>query len=185
MLHMEQKDYKLEIVNNLIGRNWHVRGLAKYLGVNHMLLFRKFKELCNKNALDYKQEGKNKIYFLKKTAEAKSYVFIAENYKLIKLLEKYPNLRNAIEKIQRNKKISLAVIFGSYAKYLAKKDSDIDIYIETADKKLKRDIELINSKINVKIGKYDKNNLLIKEIEKNHVIIKGMEEFYERYNFFD
>ena len=122
---------------------------------------------------------------MKKTTEAKSYVFIAENYKLIKLLEKYPNLRNAIEKIQRNKKISLAVIFGSYAKYLAKKDSDIDIYIETADKKLKRDIELINSKINVKIGKYDKNNLLIKEIEKNHVIIKGVEEFYERYNFFD
>ena len=122
---------------------------------------------------------------MKKTAEAKSYVFIAENYKLIKLLEKYPNLRNAIEKIQRNKKISLAVIFGSYAKYLAKKDSDIDIYIETADKKLKRDAELINSKINVQIGKYDKNNLLIKEIEKNHVIIKGVEELYERYNFFD
>ena len=122
---------------------------------------------------------------MKKNTEAISYVFIAENYKLIKLLEKYPNLRNAIEKIQRNKKISLAVIFGSYAKGLAKKDSDIDIYIETADKKLKRDAELINSKINVQIGKYDKNNLLIKEIEKNHVIIKGVEEFYERYNFFD
>ena len=182
---MEQKSYELEIVNNLIGKNWHVRGLAKHLGVNHMLLFRKFKELYNKNVIDYKQEGKNKNYFLKKTLEAKSYVFMGENYKLIKLLEKYPNLRNAIEKIQKNNKIKLAVIFGSYAKGLAKKDSDIDVYIEAKDQKLKREIELINSKINIQIGKYDKDNLLIKEIERNHVILKGAEEFYECNKFFD
>ena len=182
---MEQKSYELEIVNNLIGKNWHVRGLAKHLGVNHMLLFRKFKELYNKNVIDYKQEGKNKNYFLKKTLEAKSYVFMGENYKLIKLLEKYPNLRNAIEKIQKNNKVKLAVIFGSYAKGLAKKDSDIDIYIEAKDQRLKREIELINSKINIQIGKYDKDNLLIKEIERNHVILKGAEEFYECNKFFD
>ena len=182
---MEQKSYELEIVNNLIGKNWHVRGLAKHLGVNHMLLFRKFKELYNKNVIDYKQEGKNKNYFLKKTLEAKSYVFMGENYKLIKLLEKYPNLRNAIEKIQKNNKVKLAVIFGSYAKGLAKKDSDIDVYIEAKDQKLKREIELINSKINIQIGKYDKDNLLIKEIERNHVILKGAEEFYECNKFFD
>ena len=185
MLHMEQKNYKLEIVNNLIGKNWHVRGLAKHLGVNHMLLFRKFKKLYDENVLDYKQEGKNKIYFLKKTIEAKSYVFMGENYKLIKLLEKYPFLRNITEKIQRNKKINLAVLFGSYAKGLAKKDSDIDIYVETTDKKIKRETELINSKINIQIGKYDKDNLLIKEIGKNHVIIKGTENFYENNKFFD
>jgi len=42
---MEQKDYKLEIVGHLVGRGWHVRGLARELGINHMMLFRKFKEL--------------------------------------------------------------------------------------------------------------------------------------------
>lgn len=185
MLHMEQKNYKLEIVNNLVGKGWHVRGLAKQLEINHMLLFRKFKELYNENVLDYKQEGKNKTYFLKKTIEAKFYVFMGENYKLIQLLKRYPFFRNIIEKIQKNEKIQLAILFGSYAKGLAKKNSDVDIYIETMDKKIKYEIELINSKINVQIGKYDKNNLLIKEIEKNHVIIKGVENFYENYKFFE
>ena len=68
---------------------------------------------------------------------------------------------------------------------MAKKDSDIDVYIEAKDQKLKREIELINSKINIQIGKYDKDNLLIKEIERNHVILKGAEEFYECNKFFD
>lgn len=185
MLHMSQKDYKLEIVNNLTWNGWHVRGLAKHIGVNHMLLFRKFRELYNENALDYKQEGKNKVYFLKKTIEAKIYFFMGENYKMAKLLEKYPSLREIMGKIQENKKIKLAILFGSYAKGLAKKDSDIDIYIETANKKIKQEIERINLKVNVQTGKYDKNNLLIKEIEKNHVIIKSVENFYEKYNFFD
>ncbi|MBU0959512.1 MAG: nucleotidyltransferase domain-containing protein, partial [Nanoarchaeota archaeon] len=98
---------------------------------------------------------------------------------------KHSFLRKIVEKIQKDKKIKLAILFGSYVKGLEKKDSDIDIYIETNNKKVKQDLELIDSKINVKIGKYDKENLLIKEIEKDHVIIKGVEEFYERNNFFD
>ena len=77
------------------------------------------------------------------------------------------------------------ILFGSYAKEIAKKDSDIDIYADTISKKVKNEIEKINSKINVKIGKYSKDSLLIKEIEKDHVIIKGIEVFYERNKFFD
>jgi hypothetical protein len=68
---------------------------------------------------------------------------------------------------------------------LAKKDSDIDIYIDTKDSKIKEDIEHIDSKINVKIGNYNKDSTLIKEIEKNHVIIKGIEEYYEKSKFFE
>ncbi len=78
----------------------------------------------------------------------------------------------------------MAILFGSYAKLIAKKQSDIDLYIDTDDKKIKKDVELINTKLSVKIGRYDKDNLLIKEIEKNHVIIKGVELFYEKNKFF-
>jgi len=185
MLHMEQKDYKLEIVNALVGKGWHVRGLARQLGINHMMLFRKFKELYGENVFDYKLEGKNKIYFLKKTSEARAYVLMAENYKLKKIIAQYPELRGVIEGIQKNKKIKTAILFGSYAKGIAKKSSDIDVYVETTDLKLKRELEMMNSKLNVKIGKYNKDNLLIKEIEKNHVILKGVENFYEKSGFFD
>ena len=178
---MEHKDYKLEIINSLLTSNWHVRGLAKHLGINHMIVFRKFKELYEENVLDYKEEGKNKTYFLKNSVEAQTYIFIAENYKLIKLLKRKSFFRRIIELIQKDNRISLAIVFGSYAKGLENKNSDIDIYIETNNSKIKKDIENINSKINVKIGIYNKNNLLIQEIKKNHVIIKGIEVFYEKF----
>lgn len=184
MLHMEQRDFRLEIVNSLVKNNNHLRGLAKNFKTNHMIISRKMKELFELNVVDYKLEGRNKVYFLKKNSEAKAFVFTAENYKLIKLLEECPLLRRIIEKIQSNKKIKLAVIFGSYAKGVAKKSSDIDIYLDTNDRKIKKSLEMSDSKVSVKIGKYDKNNLLIKEIEKNHVIIKGVEKYYEKSGFF-
>lgn len=180
MLHMEQKDYKLEIVNMLLQSNNYVRGLAKKLGTNHMIISRKMKELFEMNIVDYKQEGKNKVYFIKKNPEAKAFIFMTENYKLSQILKKYFSLRKIIEKIQNNKKIKLAVLFGSYAKNIAKKNSDIDIYIETMDRKLKRDLEILDSKLNIKIGRHDRKSLLIKEIEKNHVIIKGVERYYDK-----
>ena len=78
----------------------------------------------------------------------------------------------------------MAIIFGSYAKGLAHKDSDIDVYIETTNLQLKKDIEQLNTKLSVKIGKYNSTNILIQEIEKNHVIIKGVEQYYEKNKFF-
>jgi predicted nucleotidyltransferase len=185
MFHMEQNNYKLRIVNELVKEKQHVRALAKKLKTNHTTILRKLRELSNENVLDFKEQGKNKIYFLKNTSEVKSYIFMAENYKLNQLLKKYPNLRKIVESIQRNKKIKLAIIFGSYAKGLAKKISDIDIYIETINKEIKKELEIVNSRANIKMGKYDSANLLIKEIEKNHVIIKGVEIFYEKYKFFE
>jgi len=182
---MEQKDYKLEIVNELLNNENHIRGIAKKLNTNHMTIVRKTKELAKENVVDYKEEGKNKTYFLKKTVEAKNYVFSAENYKLNKLLKKYPALRGIVEKIQKNKKIKIAILFGSYAKGIAKPDSDIDIYIETGDKKIRGEVSLIDSRLSIKIGKYNKSNLLIKEIEKNHVIIKGVEQYYDKNKFFE
>ena len=71
------------------------------------------------------------------------------------------------------------------AKGIAKKDSDIDIFIEGANKKIKIQLEDFDSKLSIKIGKYDKTNLLIKEIEKNHVIIKGIQGYYEKNKFFE
>jgi len=185
MLHMKQNSYKLEIVGQLLNQNLHLRELSRKLEINPMTLSRKIKGLVEENILDFKEEGKNKIYFLKKTSESKANVFMAEQYKLTKTLKKYPSLRNLIDKIQANKEISLSILFGSYAKGIAKRGSDIDIYIETPNKKIKQDLEILNSKLNIKIGKYNKDNLLIREIEKNHVIIKGVELFYERNKFFE
>ncbi|MEK6863339.1 MAG: nucleotidyltransferase domain-containing protein [Nanoarchaeota archaeon] len=181
---MSQKDYNKEIILDLLKAANHIRGLAKKLKTNQMMSSRKIKELERDNIVDYRQEGRNKIYFLKKTLEAQESAFIAEHYKLIQTAKEYPLLRNIILKIKAEPKIKLAVLFGSYAKGLAHKDSDIDIYIETTNQELKKEIEQLNTKASVKIGKYDPDSLLIKEIEKNHAIIKGIELYYEKKQFF-
>lgn len=182
---MEQKDYTLEIVLDLAKKSNHLRGIANHLAVNHMTIARRIKSLITQNVLDFRVEGKNKIFSLKKTIEAKNYVFSSENYKLNKLLRKYPSMRAIIEKIQKDKRIKLALLFGSYAKSIAHEESDIDLYIDTDDKKIKESVSLLDSKLSIKIGKYNKSSLLIKEIDKNHVIIKGTESYYEKNNFFD
>lgn len=184
MLHMEQKNYKLEIVLVLLRGENHIRGLAKALNINHMTASRKIKELFNENVVDYKEEGKNKVYFLKKTIEAKIYAFMSEDYKLLKTIKKYPHLRRIIDYIQKNNEINMALLFGSYAKGIAKKNSDIDVFVDATTKNIRSELESFDSKLSVKIGKYDRTNPLIKEIEKNHVIIKGVQEYYEKNQFF-
>lgn len=185
MLHMKQKCYNMEILTLLLRNSNHVRGMAKELKTNPMTVLRATRELFEGNVVDYRQEGKNKVYFLKKTSEARAYVIMNETYKFIKLIKKYPELRKITDKIQKNKRIKLAILFGSYAKGLAKDESDIDIYVETTVQKIKQELEQIDSKLSIKIGKYNKSSLLIKEIEKNHVIIKGIEEYYEKNRFFE
>jgi len=182
---MERKDYKIKVVNELLRSNSHIRGLAQKIKVNHMNILRRIRELEHENVVDFKEEGKNKVYFLKKTVEAKNYVFMLENYKLNQILKRYPFLRGVIEKIQKDKRIKLAILFGSYAKHLAKQGSDIDIYININDNSIKREFSLLDTRLSIKIGKYDRSSLLIKEIEKNHVILKGIEIYYEKNKIFD
>lgn len=179
-----KKDYRFEIIDILLKERMHVRGIAKKLGINHMLISRKMQELFNESVVDFRQEGKNKVFFIKKTQEARNYVLITEQYKIIKVLSNYPLLRHIIEKIQKDKRIKLAILFGSYAKGLADKKSDVDIFVESNNRNLKKELGLFDSKLNLKIGKYDKSNNLIKEIEKNHVIIKGIDKYYEKNKFF-
>lgn len=187
MVHMVQNRDNLnsEIILLLIKSESHLRGIAKQLNESHSTILRKLDKLVKENILDYKIEGKNKVFLLKKNLQAKNYVFNAERCKLIKLLKQYPELSIIIEDILKKSEERLIILFGSYAKFMAKKDSDIDVYIETRNRKIKEEVELVHSKIKVKIGGFDPSSQLIKEIIKNHVILKGVEEFYEKTKFFE
>ncbi len=186
---MVQKDYddiKLEVILDLLKtKENHIRGIAKNLGASHTTALRKIDELVKENVLDYKKEGKNKVFFLKKTLQAKNYVYMAENYKTNKLLEKYPELSIILKEAMLKTNSNLVVLFGSYAKFIAKQDSDIDLFIETKDRSLKSKMKEVSNKINLKIGNFDLDSALIKEIIKNHVIMKGIEMFYEKTKFLE
>jgi len=180
MLQMEQKDYRLEIVNVLMKGENHIRGISKILEINHMNVVRKIKELFNQNVVDYNLKGRNNNYFSKNNSEARSYILMVENYKLIRLLLKHAFLREIVLGIQKDKKVKFACIFGSYAKGLEKKGSDVDIYLEVNDLEIKKEYSKLDSKFSIKIGKWDKNNFLIKEIIENHILIKGGEIYFEK-----
>lgn len=173
---MSQINYS--ILRELLKKNNHIRGLAKDIGTNQTTIARKVKELEEQNVVDFRIEGKNKVYFLKQSLEAEEQIKISEQKKLIEAITKYPRLRKIVEHIKKDKEIQLAIIFGSYTK-TPSKNSDIDIYLETTNRDKKKEIEKLDSKASVKIGEFNKENLLIKEIIKNHVIIKGVERFYE------
>jgi predicted nucleotidyltransferase len=175
-----EQNLSLEIVDAILSGEAHARGLAKKLNTNHMTVSRKLAQLVEENALDFRIEGRNKVYSLKRGAEARGYVLMSELHKLNRALKRYPELRNITEKIQGNARVKLAVLFGSYAKGTAARGSDIDLFVETSDSALKRELELLNSRLSVKIGTYDGTSLLAKEIEKNHVILKGAELFHEK-----
>lgn len=187
MGYMNQKRINLmfEIILRLLREDAHGREISKYLKIPLTSVQRALSDLEGKNVLDFKISGKNKMYFIKKNLCARKYVFSAENYKLLKLIENYPLLEPIFSKIINVCDSSLVILFGSYAKFNAKKDSDIDVYIETSNRLVKKQIEMIHSGLSVKTGVFDVNSLLIKEIMKNHVIIKGVEQYYEKSRFFE
>jgi len=185
--HMNQNriNIEYEIILRLLKGNSHGREIAKELDISLTTIQRSMLQLERKNILDIEIQGKNKMFSLKKNIIARNHIFNAENYKLVKLLSHYPELGPVITDVLGESKSSLVILFGSFAKFSAKKGSDIDIYLDTSNINEKKEVEIVNSKINVKTGKFDINSLLIKEIIRNHVIIKGVEEFYEKTRFFE
>ena len=181
MVHMVQKrnNLELDIIGLLLRADSHVRGIAQKLNQSHSTVLRKLNALSKANVVDARREGKNKIFFLKKNILSRNYIIQAEVHKLTTLVRQHPELSVILEEIVQKTDEKLIVLFGSYAKGLAKKESDIDIYIETKNRAVKESIEDIYSKISVKIGTFDRNSPLIKEIIKDHVIIKGIERFYD------
>jgi len=175
----------LEIILLLLRSENHLRGMARQLNESHSTVLRKLNKLVEEGILDYRIAGRNKIFFIKKNLQARNYVFNAERYKLIKLVKQYPELGVIIEELFKKTSEKFVVLFGSYSKFTAKKDSDIDLYIETRNRKIKEEMESVHSKIKAKIGDFDLNSSLIKEIIKNHVILRGVEDFYEKIKFFE
>ena len=187
MIHMVQNknNLELEIILILIKKNAYLREIAKILNESHSTILRRINNLLKENILDYKKEGKNKIFFIKNNLRAKNYIYSAEIYKLNKLLKKFPELSVIFEDIKTFFPKGMIILFGSYAKGIPKQESDVDIYLETKNNNIKDKLQELYSKINIKIGSFDKKSLLIKEIIKNHIIIRGVEDFYIKINFFE
>ena len=171
----------MDIIELLLKADNHVRGIAKKLNESHSTILRRLNNLKKEGVIDSRKEGKNKIFYLKKNLVSRTYILQAELHKLTKLVRHNPELGIMFEELLKKTDERLIVLFGSYAKGRAKKDSDIDVYIETKSRNVKKTVEEIHSKISVKIGAFDTRSPLIKEIIKDHIIIRGIEVFYDKH----
>ncbi len=178
-------NYTYEVLLLLLKREMHQREIAKELKTSLTRVQSILKELRGINAVDYKEIGRNHIYFIKRNLVSKSLLLNAENYKLIKLIRKHPHLETIFIQIIEKGNNEMILLFGSYAKGTEKKGSDLDIYINTTKLKLKEETQKIYHGLSIKIGKFNLKDLLIREIMKNHVIINGGKEYYENTEFFE
>jgi len=164
------------------GSRIYGRAIANKFNLNQKTVSNILNKLEKEDILKFKEEGKNKYYFLNKNKlEIKEIIKLIEINKKINFMGKNPKLRKLIDEIEKISK-GILIIFGSYAKNTQKKDSDLDLVIIGNIGDLKEFEDSFGIEINViKIGKnkFDQNEVFIKELMENHIILKGTGEFVD------
>lgn len=142
-------------------------------------------EMEREGILSSRAKGNLRYYFLNKANNLiKNYLFLAEVEQAIEFLKKNLKIKQIFEKIEKNNKI--ICIFGSYAKGIQKKDSDLDLFIvgNFDEKEFNKIGETYGLKISIKggsksdfISSLKNKNPLMNEILENHIILSGYEDF--------
>ncbi len=127
--------------------------------------------------LKSKIEGKNKYFTLNlDNIKTKSYLLQAEIYKTDIFLESYPLIKTFLKSINVNTPI---IVFGSFARLKADKNSDLDLLIVSKEKQ-ELPYHLLPYKVhevNISESSFSKaiqqQETLIKEIEESHIILNN------------
>ncbi|MBS3165728.1 nucleotidyltransferase domain-containing protein [Candidatus Woesearchaeota archaeon] len=127
--------------------------------------------------LKSKTEGKNKYFSLNlENIRTKSYLQQSEIYQTDLFIEKYSKLKMFLKALKTTIPI---IVFGSFAKFTADENSDLDLLI-ISNKKLKLPFHLLPFKpheINMSektfLKAIDQQEDLIKEVEENHLILNN------------
>ena len=164
-------------------KEYYIREVEKILKISPRTSQLILDDLENKTILESKTRGKIKSYNLKKSHLAKEYLILTEMYKRISFLENNLLIKEIISKIEPYIN-GICIIFGSYAKGIQKKDSDLDIFIMGSYNE--QEINKISKlyKINLSIKNYSKEifkkninkDIFLNEIFENHIILIGADE---------
>ena len=171
---------KLDILRLYLGgyaKQFYLREISALtripLRTTQMLLSALEKE----NILRGTLHGKNKYFRLNlDTIQTKFYLLQAELHQTLLFLQKYPSLKTFLKSLETP---SLILVFGSFAKLTAGKDSDLDLLI-VSNKRLPEKLPLhlipyrihdIRMTADAFAKAIDAQETLIKEIEDHHVIL--------------
>ena len=158
------------------------REISSKLKMNQKTVSNILNSLERQHIVKFKQEGKNKYYFLNKlNSSTKEMIKLVEINKRIILFEKYKKLNLLFSEIEKRAK-GITIIFGSYANFTKNERSDLDVFVMGNILELNDLEELHGIKINVIKSAKDKfksNDLFLKEVISNHILLKGVEEFID------
>ncbi|MBI2044565.1 nucleotidyltransferase domain-containing protein [Candidatus Pacearchaeota archaeon] len=171
------EEFCLDYTKKIYGRQ-----IANKLKMNQKTVSNIFNRLEKDGVLKYSTEGKNKYYFLNMlNPQIKDIIKMLEIARKNKFIEKHAQLKDLFYALER-RATGILVIFGSYAKFTNKKESDLDVFVAGSMEEIEDLENLYKIKINaIKSSKekINKNDIFVKEVIKNHIIIKGVEEFVE------
>lgn len=141
-------------------------------------------DLEKKGILESKLKGKIRLYRLNPSNMTKRYLVLVEQYKSIVFLQKDLLIKEIIEKITPYID-GIGAIFGSYAKGLQRKGSDLDIFVAGSySDKIEKVSKIYGLDISIKRYPMDKfglsKDVLVKEVLKDHVVFLSAEQFIEK-----
>lgn len=181
MIRMYQKGNKaLDIFALFLGdysKQFYLREISKLSGIPLRTTQRLLINLEKDKLLKSIVSGKNKYFKLNlDNTQTRLYLLEAEIHKTSLFVDKYPLLKTFLKEIKTN---SLLLVFGSFAKFKANKDSDLDLLI-VAKEKQELPFHLLGYKIHkIELSETDfikaveTKETLIKEIEDKHVILNN------------
>ncbi len=189
-----KRNKELEVLALFTGnykRELYLREISKLSKIPLKTTQNILKSLEQNKILKSTQRGKNKYFSLNRAnMQTNFYILQAEIHKTEIFLEKYPQFKTFLKEITIHHPI---IVFGSFAKFTADKNSDVDI-LTISEKELKLPSHLLPNKIQVInlsesnfTESLEKQEELIKEIEENHIILNNhsfyvnvMWDFYGR-----
>ncbi len=177
----------LSLFTNDLTREYYIREVKKLLKISPRTAQLILEDLEDKGILESKMRGTIKTYKIKLNDSAKRYFVFVEQYKAIAFLENNFIIKEIVERITPTIR-GIGIIFGSYAKGTAEKDSDLDIFIAGSyDKEeIKKVSKTFGMDISVKCypAKTFKKNItkdiLLKEILKTHIVFVNAEQFIKK-----
>ena len=176
----QKRNKEIEILNlytSDYNKQLYLREISKLTKIPLKTIQNTVQTLEKENIFKSLVKGKNKYFRLNKdNIQTKFCLLQAEIYKTLLFIQKYPLFKLFLKEIKSN---NLLIVFGSFSKFKADKNSDLDLLIISKDgEKIPlhlisyntHKIELTESSF---IKSLEKQEILIKEIEDNHIILNN------------
>ena len=177
----------ISLFTNGFDRDYYIREVEKLLKISPRTAQLILEDLENKGIIESKVKGKIKSYKLKINELSNRYLTFVEQYKSITFMEKNLLVKEVIDKISPFID-GIGIIFGSYAKGISNKESDLDIFV--AGNYEKEEIKKVSRNLGIEISikcyplkTFEKNvnqDVLLKEVLKNHIVFKNTELFIQK-----